>query len=69
MMRFMPFGSFALRASSNPETEQFAVTFAYKNPARSGLSSPDTTILGYISGRHGRAVMYFDGHIKWENNP
>ena len=30
------------------------------------IASPSTTVLGYLNGPGGRAVVYADGHAKWE---
>lgn len=33
------------------------------------VDDPAGTIMGYKQGPGGRAVVYLDGHVKWENNP
>ncbi len=45
----------------------FVYTFGGGNAAN--IDSPTTTRLGYVSGPGGRAVVYVDGHAKWETNP
>jgi hypothetical protein len=55
---------------NNPETGRFGFQAAYKQTTLSGFSSPSTTALGYLTGPGGRAVIYVDGHVKWEDeNP
>ena len=45
----------------------FNYTFGGGNA--SDIESPATTVLGYIDGPGGRAVVYTDGHAKWIPNP
>ena len=54
----------------NPATGEFS--FRYTGPAGGKLGSverPAETVLGYLDGPGGRAVLYADGHVKWEDDP
>ena len=45
-------------------------SFTYVGPdggPLTGVTSPATTIMGYIAAPGGRAVVYVDGHVKWED--
>lgn len=33
------------------------------------IANPASTVLGYIAGSNGRAIVYSDGHVKWQANP
>jgi hypothetical protein len=41
----------------------------YKNPSLSSFTTPSTTAMGYLTGPGGRAIIYVDGHVKWEGTP
>jgi hypothetical protein len=44
--------------------------YTYSGPTGLGqIAAPSTTTLGYISGPGGRAVIFADGHVKWEPTP
>ena len=34
----------------------------------SGIKEPSKTRMGYLSGPGGRAVIYVDGHVEWQDN-
>jgi prepilin-type processing-associated H-X9-DG protein len=40
--------------------------YTYAGGALSAIQAPANTSLGYLSGPGGRAVLYADGHVKWE---
>jgi len=51
----------------NPETGQAGFTYVHPGAATiSGVKSVQTTVLGYLAGPGGRAVIYVDGHVEWE---
>jgi len=42
--------------------------FTYNGPSELGkIEKPNETVLGFISGPGGRAVLYADGHARWED--
>lgn len=44
--------------------------YTYKGTAALGkIEKPSETVLGHISSPGGRAVVYADGHVKWELTP
>ena len=43
-------------------------TYTYAGGAMSDIVSPSETILGYVAGPGGHAVLYADGHAKWQND-
>ena len=46
--------------------------FIYTYTGPTGLNQigqPSTTPLGYIPSPGGRAIVYGDGHVKWESDP
>lgn len=54
----------------NPETGQAAFTYVRPGSGKIGdVQSPAGTVLGYLNGPGGRAVLYVDGHVKWEDTP
>ena len=54
---------------NNPATGQAGFSFSLGGEALSSIQNPAETIMGYLTGPGGRAVMYADGHVKWEQNP
>ena len=42
--------------------------YIYPGGSLADISNPSTTTLGYVDGEGGRAVIYGDGHVKWEDN-
>lgn len=42
--------------------------YTYPGGSLADISNPSTTTLGYVDGEGGRAVIYVDGHVKWEDN-
>ena len=46
--------------------------FHYEPPSQLNFaqwSSPSTTVIGAVGGPGGSAVIYGDGHVKWQNGP
>ena len=41
-------------------------TYVLQGGLLKNIASPSTTVLGYLNGPGGRAVVYADGHAKWE---
>lgn len=54
---------------NNPETGKFGFQVAYKQTSLSAYQTPANTPLGYLNGPGGRAVIYIDGHVRWEDSP
>lgn len=54
---------------NNPETGKPGLQLVYKQTGLADYKTPSTDVLGYLSGPGGRAVIYVDGHIKWEDDP
>jgi hypothetical protein len=47
-------------------------SFTYTPPGNLGTGSmqnPSGTVLGYVEGPGGRAIVYGDGHVGWSPNP
>lgn len=42
--------------------------YTYAGGSLADIKNPSTTALGYVDGEGGRAVIYGDGHVKWEDN-
>jgi hypothetical protein len=52
----------------NPETGEDAFTFVHPGVAGlAGVKEPAKTTIGYVGGPGGRAVIYADGHVGWED--
>jgi hypothetical protein len=43
-------------------------TYTYPGGTLAEIAAPAETILGYVAGPGGRAVIYVDGHVKWAPN-
>ena len=45
--------------------------FSYQNPGVSmgKIAAPATTVMGYLATPNGRAVLFVDGHVIWEDKP
>jgi hypothetical protein len=56
-------------AFNNPDTGQLGLELVYKQMGLAGYQTPATTVLGYLNGPNGRAAIYVDGHVKWEDSP
>lgn len=52
------------------KSEKLLSGFAYVfgGGATSKVAEPTKTVLGYVQGRYGRAVVYLDTHARWESN-
>jgi hypothetical protein len=54
----------------NPGTGELGFVYSYNgSTSLSSVGQPSTTQLGYVSGPDGRAVIWADGHVTWENVP
>jgi hypothetical protein len=54
----------------DPETGRLGFSLAsYANTGLASFESPATTPLGYLTGPGGRAIIYVDGHVRWEDTP
>jgi prepilin-type processing-associated H-X9-DG protein len=42
--------------------------YTFKGGRQIDLENPTGTVLGYVEGPGGRAVLYADGHATWVNN-
>jgi hypothetical protein len=51
---------------AGPNGEANAFQYVYPGVASSDIKNPAETILGTIAGPGGHAVVYADGHVKWE---
>jgi hypothetical protein len=54
------------------KNESVLADFNYTPPGNllmTAIESPATTVIGYIEGPDGRAVVYADGHAKWLSDP
>ncbi|MEQ1936274.1 MAG: hypothetical protein ABL962_20660, partial [Fimbriimonadaceae bacterium] len=40
--------------------------YTYEGGSISAIAEPSRTVIGYIQGKYGRAVIYSDSHAKWE---
>jgi hypothetical protein len=56
-------------AFNNPGTGQLGLELVYQQMGLAGYQTPATTVLGYLNGPNGRAAIYVDGHVKWEDSP
>jgi hypothetical protein len=54
---------------NNPDTGQLGLDLVYKQVGLGSYDTPATMVLGYLNGPDGRAVIYVDGHVKWEDSP
>jgi hypothetical protein len=63
-----PLGPYLLNkgAFNDPVTNAPGFTYLLNGEKLSSIAAPATTPLGYLSGPDGRAVVYADGHVKWE---
>ena len=43
-------------------------TYTYPGGSLADIVSPSETVLGHVAGPGGSAVIYADGHVKWEKN-
>jgi hypothetical protein len=59
------------RASfQNPSTGENGFVYSYTGPTNVGqVGQPATTQLGFVSGPGGRAIIWADGHVTWEDVP
>lgn len=55
-------------ALNNPETGKFALELVYTIKKQAEYPSAKDGVLGYLGGPGGRAVLYADGHVVWEDN-
>lgn len=53
-------------ALNNPATEKPGFTVAYKIVALGAIADRDKTPLGYLAGPGGRAILFADGSVEWE---
>jgi hypothetical protein len=54
----------------DPETGRLAFTLAsYTDTSLGSIQQPATTPMGYLTGPGGRAIIFFDGHVRWEDLP
>lgn len=54
---------------NNPATGSYGFAFTYSGSGGlAGILSPAETIIGYVSGPGGRAIIYADGHVKWKDD-
>ncbi len=52
----------------NPATGGDEFVFSYDGGPLNSLSDPSRTLMGFLNGPGGRAVIYADGHVMWEMN-
>jgi hypothetical protein len=50
---------------TNALFDQF--TYTYPGGPLAAITSPAETVLGTVDGPGGQAVIYSDGHVKWQN--
>lgn len=43
-------------------------TYTYEGGPLSEIPNPSETILGHVSGAGGRAIIYADGHVRWQDD-
>lgn len=53
---------------NNPETGKLGLSLVYQQTSTEQIQSPGEYILGYLSGAGGRAIIYADGHVKWQDD-
>jgi hypothetical protein len=52
----------------NPGTGSPGFTYSYSgSTSQSAMGQPATTQLGYVSGPGGRAIIWADGHVTWQD--
>ncbi len=55
---------------ANPGTGENGFVYSYQGPTGVGqIGQPATTQLGFVSGPGGRAIIWADGHVTWEDTP
>jgi hypothetical protein len=55
---------------ANPGTGEKGFVYSYQGPTGvSQIGQPATTQLGFVSGPGGRAIIWADGHVTWEDTP
>ena len=54
-------------AFNNPDSGKFGLSLSYKQIGLAGYEFPSKSILGYLNGPNGRAVIHVDGHVIWED--
>lgn len=54
---------------NNPATGQPGFVFTLRgNGALAGIAAPAETVIGHVSGPGGRAIVYADGHVRWQDD-
>ncbi len=46
--------------------QDFPFTYTYTGGSMSNNENPATTVLGYVDGSNGRAIIHADGHVTWK---
>ena len=59
---------FANKLNPYAKDESIFQDFTYNQPATAlkDVSAPADTMMGYVPGPGGRAIVYADGHVKWK---
>jgi hypothetical protein len=42
--------------------------YTFGGGSLASIDAPAETIIGYVTGPGGRAAIYADGHVKWQND-
>ena len=51
-----------------PGTDAPGFVYTYTGGPMKSIASPSTQEVGYLSGPGGRAVIFADGHAKWQSD-
>ena len=41
--------------------------YTFEGGSATAIREPSQTVIGYVQGKYGRALMYSDSHAKWES--
>jgi hypothetical protein len=53
----------------DPATEAPGFVYLYDASSLASIKEPATTPVGHLTGPGGRAIIYADGHVVWEDDP
>lgn len=53
---------------NNPASGEYGFVYLFNSRGLASIEAPAETVMGYLSGPGGRAAIYADGHVKWEDD-